>query len=242
MSILESIGSPGGMESQRIYGILVGVVTNNKDPEKLGRVKVKLQLRESENETEWARIATFMTGKEMGSFFLPEAGDEVLVAFIDGEVAKPYVIGALWNMLDKPPLTNEDGKNNLREIKSRSGNELIFNDEAGKESITIKTKAGQTLSMEDANGGKILIKEKSGNNMITIDGQNNQVDITANMKLNITSQSCKINIDSAQNSITIESPMQMKIKAQMLDIEAGANMNIKSGGMLTIKGAMVKIN
>ena len=128
------------------------------------------------------------------------------------------MIGALWNMIDKPPLTNEDGKNNLREIKSRGGNELIFNDEAGKESITIKTKAGQTLSLEDANGGKILIKEKSGNNMITIDGQNNQVDIKANMKLNIISQSCKINIDSTQNSITIESPMQMKIKAQMLDI------------------------
>jgi uncharacterized protein involved in type VI secretion and phage assembly len=242
MSLLDSFGSSGDMSSQRIYGVLIGIVTNNKDPEKLGRLKVKLQLRESENETEWARVASFMTGKEMGNFFLPEVGDEVLVVFNDGDARKPYVIGALWNSVSAPPLTNEDGKNNIRKIKSRNGNEFIFNDEAGKESVTIKTKAGQTISLEDENSGKIQIKEKSGNNSVIIDGQNNQVDIKANMKLNIVAGSCKINIDSTQNSIAIESAMQLKIKAQMIDIEAGANLNIKSDGMLSIKGTMVKIN
>lgn len=242
MSLVESFCNSGEMSNQKIYGVLIGVVTNNKDPEKLGRVKVKLQLRDSQDETDWTRIATLMTGKEMGSFFLPEVGDEVLVAFNDGDVRKPFVIGALWNTVDIPPLNNEDGKNNLRKIKSRNGNELIFNDESGKESITIQTKAGQVVCLEDDSSGKITIKDKSGNNMMTIDGQNNQVDIKANMKLNITAQSCKINIDSTQNTISIESGMQLKIKSQMIDIEAGANMNIKSGGMLTLKGTMVKIN
>jgi uncharacterized protein involved in type VI secretion and phage assembly len=228
--------------NQKIYGVLVGVVTNIKDPENLGRVKVKLPIRECENETEWARIATLMAGKEMGCYFLPEVGDEVLVAFHEGEVRRPYVIGALWNNVEKPPQKNGDGKNNIREIKSRSGHEIIFNDENGKESIEIHTKAGQTIRMEDPANGKILVKDQSGNNTLTIDGGGNTVTIKGNLNINLESQSCKINIDAAQNSITINAPLQLKLKSQMIDIEAGANMNIKSGGMMTIQGSLVKIN
>lgn len=228
--------------NQRIYGVLVGVVTNIKDPENLGRVKVKLPLRECENETEWARVATLMAGKEMGCYFLPEVGDEVLVAFHDGEVRRPFVIGALWNSEEKPPRTNDDGKNNIREIKSRCGHEIILNDENGKESIEIHTKAGQIIKMEDPANGKITVKDQSGNNSLAIEGANNTVTIKGNMKINLESQSCKINIDAAQNSITIETPLQLKLKSQMIDIEAGANMTIKSGGMMTIQGSLVKIN
>jgi uncharacterized protein involved in type VI secretion and phage assembly len=238
MSLIDLVNESIGTQ---IFGVSIGVVTNNKDPEKLGRVKLKLPLRECPNETDWARVATLMTGKEMGSFFLPEVGDEVLVAFNQGDVKQPFVIGSLWNSVEKPPLTNEDGKNNIRKIKSRSGHELIFNDESDKETIELHTKAGNILKMEDSNN-KISIKDKSGNNTLEIDGQNNQVSIKGNMKINLEAGSCKLTMDGSQNSITIESSMQLKIKAQMIDIEAGANMNIKSDGMLNIKGSMVKIN
>lgn len=227
--------------NSRITGVTVGVVTNNKDPEKLGRVKLKLPVRECQNETNWARIATPMGGKEMGIFFLPEVGDEVLVAFYEGDVAQPFVIGSLWSSVDTPPLTNEDGKNNIRKIKSRNGNEVILNDEAGKESVEIKTKAGQLIKMQDDAEGKILIQEKSGNNQIEING-NNQISIKASMKISIESGSCKIVLDGTQNNISIECPLELKIKAQMIGIEAGANMDIKSGGLLNVKGTMVKIN
>lgn len=223
------------------FGVTVGLVSNNKDPENLGRVKLKLPLRECQNETDWARIVTYMAGKEMGSYFLPEVGDEVLVAFYEGDVSQPIVLGSLWNGQDKPPLTNEDGKNNLRKIKSRNGNEFIFNDEDGKESIEIKTKAGQVLKMEDPSEGKITIKDKSGNNSVEIDGANNQISLKANMKINLQAGSCKIIIDGTQNSISIESPMNLKIKSQMLNIE-GAVVDIKSDGPLNMKGAIAKIN
>lgn len=226
----------------RIYGLSIGIVTNNKDPENLGRIKLKLPLRECTNETVWARVSTFMAGKEMGAYFLPEVGDEVLVGFLEGDVSRPFVIGALWNSEDTPPLKNDDGKNNIRKIKSRNGNEIILNDEEGKESLEIKTKSGHTLKMEDGSTNKIQLKDKSGNNLLEIDGQNNQVNIKGNMKINLEAGSCKVTIDSAQNLVNIESGMQMKLKAQMIDIEAGANMNIKSSGMLNLKGSMVKIN
>ena len=242
MSLFDSLSNMNSAMEQRIYGVLVGVVTNNKDPEKLGRVKLKLPLRDSTSETEWARIATLMTGKEMGSFFLPEVGDEVLVAFNDGDVRRPYVIGMLWNSNEKPPETNEDGKNNIRKFKSRNGNEIIFCDEDSKEKITLKTKKGQTVLLNDEGSGKLEIKDSSGKNMMTIDGAQNQITLNSDMKITIQSKSCKINIDSTQNSIAIESAMQLKIKAQTISIEAGASLDIKSDGILNIKGTMVKIN
>jgi Uncharacterized protein conserved in bacteria len=230
-----------GNLNSRIFGVTIGMVTNNKDPENLGRVKLKLPIRECLNETNWARVATLMAGKEMGSYFLPEVGDEVLVAFYEGDVSRPFVIGALWNSKEGPPLTNGDGKNNMRKIKSRNGNELIFNDEEGKESIEIKTKAGQILKMEDSSEGKLTLSDKSGKNLLEIQGSSNQITIKADMKIDIEAGSCKVTMDGTQNSITVESSMQMKLKAQMMDIEA-AQMNIKSDGPLNLKGAIVKIN
>lgn len=203
----------------KIKGVAVGVVTNNKDPQGMGRVKVRFPWREHQDESYWARIATLMAGKDRGSFFLPEVGDEVLVAFEREDIRHPYVVGGLWNGQDKPPETNSDGKNNIRKIKSRSGHEIILNDdhEAKKEKVEIHTKAGHKVVLDDAAGSeKIEVRDKSGSNFIVI--------------------------DSVQNSITIESTAQLKIKSQKIDIEAGATMTLKASGALTIQGAIVKIN
>ncbi|NUM68170.1 phage tail protein [candidate division KSB1 bacterium] len=203
----------------KIKGVAVGVVTNNKDPQGMGRVKIRFPWREHQDESYWARIATLMAGKDRGSFFLPEVGDEVLVAFEREDIRHPYVVGGLWNGQDKPPETNSDGKNNIRKIKSRSGHEIIFNDdhEAKKEKVEIHTKAGHKVVLDDAAGSeKIEVRDKSGSNFIVI--------------------------DSVQNSITIESTAQLKIKSQKIDIEAGATMTLKASGALTIQGAIVKIN
>ena len=219
MNIVDLLRTDRDDAREKIYGVVIGIVTNNKDPEGLGRVKLKFPWRESEDESDWARLATLMAGSERGSFFLPEVDDEVLVAFGQGSIDQPYVIGMLWNGKDKPPETNSDGKNNIRKIKSRSGHEIIFNDdsEQKKEKIEIHTKAGHTLVLDDSAGQeKIEIKDKTGSNSIII--------------------------DSAQNSLTITSAAQLKIKAQMIEMEAEASMTIKSSGVLTIKGSMVKIN
>jgi uncharacterized protein involved in type VI secretion and phage assembly len=185
----------------------------------MGRVKVKFPWRESGDESYWARMATLMAGNDRGTYFLPEAGDEVLVAFEQGDINHPYIIGTLWNGKDKPPQSNSDGKNNIRSIKSRSGHEIIFDDnsEQKKERLEIRTNAGHTIILDDSSGSeKLEIKDKTGSN--------------------------SIKIDSVQNTLTIESSMNLKIKSQMIDIEAGATMNIKAGATLTIKGTLVQIN
>jgi uncharacterized protein involved in type VI secretion and phage assembly len=218
MSILEALGYED-QEVGRVYGVAAGIVTNNQDPEGMGRVKIRFPWLSDDNETDWVRIATLMAGGERGTFFLPEVGDEVLVAFEHGDINHPYVIGSLWNGVAAPPETNSDGQNNIRKIKSRSGHEIIFNDDdtARQEKIEIHTNAGHRIVLDDSSGQeKIEIVDKTGSNKMTI--------------------------DSVQNLINIESVMQLKIKANIIEIAADSMMTIKAGATLTIQGALVKIN
>ena len=219
MSILDLLNKEDEVRTNKIYGVVVGIVTDNKDKENLGRIQVRFPWRENTDERYWARLATLMAGKDRGSFFLPEVGDEVLVSFDRGEISQPYIIGSLWNGQDNPPEAHTDGKNNIRKIKSRSGHEIIFNDdaEAKKEKIEIHTKAGHKVVLDDASGQeKLEISDKTGSNKITI--------------------------DSVQNSMNIESAMQLKIKSQAIEIESGGMMTIKAGATLTLQGSLIKIN
>jgi uncharacterized protein involved in type VI secretion and phage assembly len=202
---------------ERINGVAVGIVTNIEDPEQMGRVKVKFPWRENGDESYWARISTLMAGKQRGTFFLPDVGDEVLVAFEMGDIHHPYVIGALWNGEDAPPGTHEEGKNSIKKMTSRNGHEFILDDGDRGGGLSLLTKAGHRISLDDASGGeKIEIVDKTGSN--------------------------KIVFDSAANAIQVESAMKLSIKSQTIEIEAGSMMKIKAGATLTIQGALVQIN
>ncbi len=139
------------------------LMSNNQDPEKLGRVKVQLPCLSLNDESYWARVLTPMAGNGRGIYFLPEVDDEVLVAFEQGDMNFPYILGALWNGQDKPPGNNDDGKNNQRIIKSRSGHIILLDDTDGKE--------------------KIIIHDKTGNNQIVINSQENTMNIKVDKDL-----------------------------------------------------------
>ena len=212
--------------SQLVNGVLTATVTNSKDPEKLGRIKVKFLGQGTDNETDWIRVAAFSAGSKKGAFFLPEVGEEVLVAFIQGSIDRPVVIGVLWDKTDKPPEDNADGKNNIKMFKSKAGHQVTFCDDTQtkKAKIEIKSSAGHIITLDDATGKeKIEIKDKSGSN--------------------------KIVIDAVQKSITIESAMKLDIKAKMITIEGQTSLTLKTAmlkaeasGIAEIKGSMVKIN
>ncbi len=268
MDNLTDLLPPQNTKASLSSGVFVGKVTSNKDEKGRGRVKVMLPWRGEEDEY-WARIAVPMAGNGRGMVFYPEVEDEVLVAFEHGDINHPYVIGALWNGKDLPPETNSDGKNNIRKIKSRSGHELIFNDEENKENVEIHTKAGHKIFLDDSSDEeKLEILDKSGNNSILIDSVENSITITSQKKIDINSGNnsividsaansiaissqkkieikCgnnSITIDSAANSISISSQAKLSIKAQIIEIEAGGMMTIKSSGILTLQGSLVKIN
>jgi len=200
-------------ENGRITGVVVGVVTNNQDPDGMGRVKVRFPWLSDSDESQWARIAAPMAGKERGVYFLPEVDDEVLVACEHGDPRFPYILGALWNGQDAPPETNSDGKNNIRVIKSRSGHVIRLNDEDGKEMIEIV--------------------DKSEKNSIVFDTANNTITITTDKDITLAAPQGTIKLDAQK--IEIKSSADARI-------EAGAGMDVKASATMNVKGATVNIN
>ena len=114
-------------------GVFQAVVLDNVDPEELGRVKVKLVHQPGDAEGFWARVMSPMAGRERGWMTIPEIEDEVLVAFMWGDVQQAIIIGSLYNGVDTPPYANEDEENNLRVFQSRAGHRFTFDDTPGAE-------------------------------------------------------------------------------------------------------------
>jgi len=250
MSLFELISSEPGGGGSAFHGLAVGVVTNIDDPDKLGRVKVKLLNRDSSDfETEFIRVMTPMGGAQWGMWFFPEVGDEVIVGFGDGDIYRPYVLGTLWNKNKKPPQPIKDSKNDLRMIKTRSGHTLVFGDEDDKQFVELFTQGELKLRMDDKDN-KITFGDKGGDNVVIIDNKNGEITIKAAKKINIVSGNSKVTIDGNGNQVAIESSNAANVKSQQITIESkgplnvksAATLNLSSDGPANLKGAMVKIN
>jgi phage protein D/phage baseplate assembly protein gpV len=124
-------GNGGGVDKRGWTGLVIGVVTNNDDPEKLGRVRVQFPTLSAGDESAWARIATPGGGKQRGLQWLPEVDDEVLVGFELEDHTRPVVLGGLWNRTDPPPEPDaaSGGKVAKRLLASRKDSRLVFDDE-----------------------------------------------------------------------------------------------------------------
>jgi uncharacterized protein involved in type VI secretion and phage assembly len=146
-------------EATRVYEPVIGIVTDNKDPQKLGRVKVKMPILSEQDSTFWVPIVMLGAGKNRGWFFIPEIDDEVLVLFEHGDINRPLVLGALWGGKDKPPEKNP-GANPKRVIKSRAGSKITFDDEEMK--IVIEDGKGKGKITFDSNANKIIIEALKG--------------------------------------------------------------------------------
>jgi uncharacterized protein involved in type VI secretion and phage assembly len=202
-------GAPA--DAGMVRGVSVGVVSANQDPDGLGRVRVRLPWK-APDDSFWARIAVPMAGKDRGIWFLPEVGDEVLVAGDLDNVEHIYVIGGLWNGKEPPPEKNSDGKNDIRMVRSRSGHEIVFDDGA-QGRIDIHLKDNKRAVRLDPDG--IQIKDDGGNSIV---------------------------IQSTPGNITIKSSLKISIEATTIDIKANASMTLQASGTLTIQGALVRIN
>jgi phage baseplate assembly protein V len=176
-------------------------------------VKVKFPALSDDYESQWARVLTPMAGNNRGLYYLPEVDDEVVVAFENGVIDHPYVLGAVWNGKDKPPESNSDGKNNMRSMRSRSGHIVRLDDTAGAE--------------------KIEIIDKTGNNKVVVTSSDNKIHISAQSDITIESSTGKLKLSG--NGIEITSMTDIKI-------QANTTMDMQATGPASLKGAIVKIN
>lgn len=199
-------------------GVVPAIVTNIKDEDNdIVRVKLKYPWMDDALESHWARLAGVGVGQgKTGIHWLPQVNDEVLVAFENGNINRPYVLGGLWNGTDKPPQvigeTLKSDKVNIRTIQTPAGNKIVMYDASGEE--------------------KIEIIDAKGVTSITLDGGGKMVDIKTSGDLTI----------KADGSITIEGKGITVKSSDTLDLEGSGASSLKSDAALTVKGSTVAIN
>jgi uncharacterized protein involved in type VI secretion and phage assembly len=161
-SILELSTQNAGQDARRSEPV-VGIVTNVKDPNNQGRVKVKFPWLSEDEESAWARLVSPMAGPTRGLQLVPEVDDEVVVMFERGDPNRPMVVGALWNGKDATPLGGDaisgDGAVQKRLLQTRIGHKILLDDSDSSKSIVITDSAGNEMKW-DASNNKIEITSK----------------------------------------------------------------------------------
>ena len=209
-----------------VSGLQVGKVTQlEKDPDGRSRIKIFLPVINNSEQGTWARVATLDAGNERGSFFLPEIDDEVIVGFINDDPRDAVVLGMMNSSAKPAPLTAEDA-NNEKGFVTRSKMKMIFNDD--KRSYVLETPAGKKIVV-DEDAGIMKLEDEHGNKILM-------------NKDGITIESCKEIKMKAATDLKIEA-INAEIKASAaVKLEGSGSAEMRSNGMLTIKGSMVQIN
>jgi phage baseplate assembly protein gpV len=141
-----------------------------------------------------ARVMMPMAGGKRGTYFFPEPGDEVVVAFELGDTNLPVILGAVWNQNDQPPSqVDTSSSNNVRTIVSRSGHELTFDDSPGAEKITLKSQGGRVITLDDTPPGQLSISTPTG---------------------------IQITLRDADGSLTLSAPLQINLQSTLINLQA----------------------
>jgi phage protein D/phage baseplate assembly protein gpV len=255
-------GSVNGSASGRpIAGVVQAIVTNAKDPLNLCRVKVKFPWLSDTYESDWARTVQLSAGNGYGSVMVPEVGDEVLVAFEQGDLRRPYLIGGLYNGQDKPPagapdlIDSSSGKVNRRGFVSRTGHTLSFAEKEGtNDGILLKT-AGDKYVIELSKKNQKVTINADGSIEIEAKGGPGAVKITAAGDLDLKARKISVKADSGVEidggagnvdvkgvQISAKGTAKLSMEAATISVNASATAELKGGAMVNVQGALVKIN
>ncbi len=231
---------------------VIGIVTNNDDPEGLNRVKVKYPWLTDEHESFWARQASQMAGADRGFYSIPEINDEVLVIFEHGDISRPIVVGALWSRKDKNPDAQSSNKNqavkggsvNRRGIRSRVGHYLEFDDTDGNQYVRLASAGRNQFYLLDHHEGAY----STGAAMVSAHGHSIMLNDTADCIVVSTKTGQKITLKDS-GEITVEANASIKMSAPSITLDAAVALNLKGATvkvngttLVEVQGAIVRIN
>ncbi|MDP9074939.1 MAG: VgrG-related protein [Actinomycetota bacterium] len=198
-------------------GVVPAIVTDVNDPEDTGRIKIKFPWISDTFVSDWARMSQIGAGNDRGAVFLPEVDDEVLVAFEQGDFRRPYVIGGLYNGVDKPKLGSglidgSSGAVKRRGLRSKHGHQLVFFDDDSKDGVALMT--GDNNMRISLNKGTTTVKVTSSGE-IKIEGTKD------------------VSIKGGAN-MTFEATSKLSLK--------GASVEITGNSGVTVTGVPIKLN
>ena len=248
-----------------IYGCQTAIVTgpggDEINTDEYGRVQVQFhwdrRSKGGEDSSCWIRVAQGWAGKKWGSLFHPRIGQEVIVAFIEGDPDRPIIVGRVYNGANMIPYPD----NTMSTVKSNSTkggggfNEIRYEDKKGSERIFIhgekdldvRIKADRRESI--GNDRHLTVEKKKHEHIkedkhITVDGNHNEkVKQTISIEAGINKH-VKVGVGYALKATTIDlkADAQINLQAPMINIKADGMCNIDGGGMLVLKGGVVMIN
>jgi phage protein D len=196
--------------------LVVGVVTNNNDPEQMGRVRVKYPSLSDSEESAWARVASVSAGNARGVMMLPQPDEEVIVGFEQGDARRPIVIGSLFNGKDKP---------GTELLQNRDGSFAVVSNEKGfihtKKDLEIKSDQKMVVEIESDQTSKVqgnMSHETTGNSKLKAQ----QYTLEAGSTLSVKGV-----------SVTVEASASLTLK--------GATVDVQASGPLNLKGAVINI-
>ncbi|MEE6296171.1 VgrG-related protein [Georgenia wangjunii] len=257
-SLYGAVTGGGRPVAEGARGVVTAIVTNLKDPEKLGRVKVKFPVLSGDYESWWARTVQAGAGNRRGATILPEVNDEVLVAFGQGDVNEPYVLGGLYNGKDQPGkawadhIGENDGTVTRRAITSRKGMIIEMVETPSDEKLTVSTNDGaqRITLLQSAGKGIEIISEGP----VSVTAKQDAT-VTSQQNISVTTQSG--NVDIKGNQVSVEATAKLLLKGAQVSVEGTASVEAKAtsvkiagqaaaelsaSGVTTVRGSLVKIN
>lgn len=244
-----------------IPGVVQAIVTNAKDPEDQGRVKVKFPWLSADYETDWVRTVQLWAGNGYGAVVVPEVNDEVIVAFEQGDIRRPYLLGGVYNGQDKPKAGTTDtidsgGKVARRDFFSRTGHRLSFTEDPTKsDGVLLETGDEKLVLHLDKKSTKITLSMDSGDIQILSTGspgtitvkadqdltlQGNKITIKANAGISMDAGGGNVDIKGVQ--FNAQGSAGASVKGATVSINGDAQAELKGGAMVSVQGAIVKIN
>ena len=239
----------------RICGVVTGIVKENYDDKNKGMVKVEYMLGENgKNVTGWVPVASPYAFKESGLYFLPEVESEVLITFLMGDRNRPIVIGSLWNKVNTMPKDAPDKDNKNKLLKTKAGTTITITEEKDKETVEVKTPKEISLKIDDEKES-VTILDKNKKNGIQIEMKDGKITLLCEKELSLkvgNNEMIKLDghtITMKGDDIKETATKGLELKGQNIkaegtqtDVEGKGGLNVKSGAMVQVKGAMVKIN
>jgi Rhs element Vgr protein len=216
-----------------VSGLQIGVVTVLEgDPDGEDRIKVRLPLISAAEDGIWARIATLDAGKERGTFFRPEIGDEVVIGFLGDDPRHPIVLGMVHSSAKPAPEPPKDA-NHRKGYVSREKMRMTFDDE--KKVVTVETPGGNKMTLSDDDRG-IKLEDQNGNK-ITLNDSGIKIESPKDIVIKATG-------DVGIQGINIKTEAQSSFKAAGAGTAevSGASTTIKGSATTVIQGGLVQIN
>lgn len=238
-----------------IPGLLTGIVKENWDQKQPGKVKVEYYLgQKGKMVTQWIPVMSPYVAGGAGAYFLPEVGNEVVVAFLMGRPDCPVVLGSLWSKSVPADSQWPKEKNPTKALKTKGGHEICFSDEEKKEKLTVTTPGGLSAIFDDEKKS-ITLKDKDGKNTVALNSEKGEIVIDAQKKLTlsvggtaaVSIESNKMTIKSG--AVSAEGSQSLTLKGQtaslqgsQVQVKADASLKLEASGITEVKGSMVKLN